>query len=256
MKRYFSLILAIAATVSAQIVPSTGNVRGPTSATDNAVARYDGTTGKLVQNSGVTIDDSGNLTVSGGTISSGVGNDLTLQQVNYGGGLTALASGQVKIAAFNGQSMRLQTQGADALTIDSNQTATFAGSVKAASEVYAEKSGAGIAGQSTGSITQFTTVNSTTYNVTTGSAKVFVVQLASGDAALCYTSYKSSTITILGTDGTIVNSSSPTSTQLGIYKSANDHVISFKTGSNALVGGYASWGFCFLGNPVISISNP
>lgn len=65
MKRYFSLILAIAATVSAQIVPSTGNVRGPTSATDNAVARYDGTTGKLIQNSGVTIDDSGNLTVSG-----------------------------------------------------------------------------------------------------------------------------------------------------------------------------------------------
>lgn len=65
MKRYFSIILAIAATVSAQIVPSTGNVRGPTSATDNAVARYDGTTGKLIQNSGVTIDDSGNLTVSG-----------------------------------------------------------------------------------------------------------------------------------------------------------------------------------------------
>lgn len=66
MKRYLSLILAIAATVSAQIVPSTGNVRGPISATDNAVARYDGTTGKLIKNSGVTIDDSGNLTVSGG----------------------------------------------------------------------------------------------------------------------------------------------------------------------------------------------
>jgi hypothetical protein len=65
MKRYFSLILAIAATVSAQIVPSTGNVRGPTSATDNAVARYDGTTGKLIQDSGVTIDDNGNLTAAG-----------------------------------------------------------------------------------------------------------------------------------------------------------------------------------------------
>ena len=79
MKRSLSLILAIAATVSAQIVPSTGNVRGPTSATDNAVARYDGTTGKLIQNSGVTIDDSGNLTVSGtgtstfaGTVTGGV----------------------------------------------------------------------------------------------------------------------------------------------------------------------------------------
>ena len=33
-------------------------VAGPASATDNAVARFDSTTGKLVQNSGVTLDDS------------------------------------------------------------------------------------------------------------------------------------------------------------------------------------------------------
>jgi hypothetical protein len=141
-----------------------------------------------------------------------------------------------------------------ALTIDDAQNATFAGSVKAASQVYAEKSGAGIAGQSVGLVTQFTTVNSTTYSVTTAAAKVFVVQLGSGDAALCYTSYKSSTITILGSDGTIVNSNSPSSTQLGIWKGANDHVIYFVTGSNALAGSYGSWGFCFLGNPVISIA--
>lgn len=35
----------------------TGDVVGPASATDNAVARFDGTTGKFVQNSAVTIDD-------------------------------------------------------------------------------------------------------------------------------------------------------------------------------------------------------
>lgn len=39
-----------------------GDVVGPTSATDNAVTRFDGTTGKLIQNSSVTIDDSGNMT--------------------------------------------------------------------------------------------------------------------------------------------------------------------------------------------------
>ena len=57
-----------------------GDVTGPASATDNAVVRFDGTTGKLVQNSVVTIADStgdvagvgaltasGNLTLSGGT---------------------------------------------------------------------------------------------------------------------------------------------------------------------------------------------
>lgn len=39
-----------------------GDVVGPASATDNAVARFDATTGKLIQNSGVTIDDSSFMT--------------------------------------------------------------------------------------------------------------------------------------------------------------------------------------------------
>jgi hypothetical protein len=39
----------------------TGDVVGPASATDNAVVRYDSTTGKLVQNSTVTISDTGAL---------------------------------------------------------------------------------------------------------------------------------------------------------------------------------------------------
>ena len=38
-----------------------GNVTGPDIATDNAVARFDSTTGKVIQNSGVTIDDSGHV---------------------------------------------------------------------------------------------------------------------------------------------------------------------------------------------------
>jgi len=42
-----------------------GDVVGPASATDNAITRFDLTTGKLVQNSGVTIDDSNNLTLPG-----------------------------------------------------------------------------------------------------------------------------------------------------------------------------------------------
>lgn len=38
-----------------------GDVVGPASATDNAIARFDATTGKLIQNSGLTIDDGGKL---------------------------------------------------------------------------------------------------------------------------------------------------------------------------------------------------
>ena len=36
-------------------------VKGPSSSTDNAIARFDGTGGKTLQNSSVTIDDSGNV---------------------------------------------------------------------------------------------------------------------------------------------------------------------------------------------------
>ena len=39
----------------------TGDVTGPALSTDNAIARYDLATGKIIQNSGVTIDDSNNI---------------------------------------------------------------------------------------------------------------------------------------------------------------------------------------------------
>jgi hypothetical protein len=42
----------------------TGDVAGPATATDNAIARFDTTTGKLIQNSGVTIDDTGFMTIT------------------------------------------------------------------------------------------------------------------------------------------------------------------------------------------------
>ena len=39
-------------------------VVGPASATDNAIARYDGTTGKLIQNSGASVQDDGRVTAA------------------------------------------------------------------------------------------------------------------------------------------------------------------------------------------------
>ena len=45
------------------VVPSgAGDVVGPAASTDNALARFDATTGKLLQNSGVIVDDSNNVT--------------------------------------------------------------------------------------------------------------------------------------------------------------------------------------------------
>lgn len=53
-------------------VAAGGDVVGPASATDNAVARFDGTTGKLIQNSAVTIAD------TSGDITAGKYNGLTI----------------------------------------------------------------------------------------------------------------------------------------------------------------------------------
>ena len=49
-------------------------VKGPASSTDNAIVRFDGTTGKLVQNSTCTIDDTGNVLIVGNSSSTiGIG---------------------------------------------------------------------------------------------------------------------------------------------------------------------------------------
>lgn len=55
------------------VAAGAGDVVGPGSATDNAVCRYDTTTGKVIQNSGVTIDDSANIATAGSILSSGTG---------------------------------------------------------------------------------------------------------------------------------------------------------------------------------------
>ena len=47
------------------VLDTTANVVGPGSSTDNAIPRFDGTTGKTIQNSGVTIDDSDNIATTG-----------------------------------------------------------------------------------------------------------------------------------------------------------------------------------------------
>ena len=54
-------------TITIAATGGTGDVVGPSSATDNAVTRYDGTTGKLIQNSNAILDDTGNLTLNNTT---------------------------------------------------------------------------------------------------------------------------------------------------------------------------------------------
>jgi hypothetical protein len=51
--------------VTATAVGGSGDVTGPSSSTNNNLVRFDGTTGKLVQDSDIIVDDSGNLETPG-----------------------------------------------------------------------------------------------------------------------------------------------------------------------------------------------
>jgi len=75
-----------------------GDLVGPASSTDNAIVRYDSTTGKLVQNSGVTIDDTGLITIAGGANIAEQGTGglvITASGSNQGISLTASGGGQI-----------------------------------------------------------------------------------------------------------------------------------------------------------------
>lgn len=92
-----------------------GDVSGPGSSTDNAIARWDGATGTLIQNSGVILDDSNNIT---GVNDLTVGNDLSVTNdvfvtsgdvavgvvsatatVHIAGGVTSVGGAPLKIDA-------------------------------------------------------------------------------------------------------------------------------------------------------------
>jgi hypothetical protein len=83
------------------ITPGTGDVVGPASATDEAIARYDGTTGKLIQGSVVTINNAGAFqniqSLNGSTLPASPGTLITTSDianmVEVGDPLTDLSSG-------------------------------------------------------------------------------------------------------------------------------------------------------------------
>ncbi|HTV71186.1 MAG TPA: collagen-like protein [Rhizobiaceae bacterium] len=74
----------------------TGDVVGPGSATDNAVARFDATTGKLIQNSTVTISDTGLVAGASNLPRSDTSNGFTAaQQAQLRANTSAALKGQI-----------------------------------------------------------------------------------------------------------------------------------------------------------------
>jgi len=86
-----------------------GDVVGPASSTDNAVARFDTTTGKLLQNSVVTIGDTG-ATTGVTTFSASTSVTTPIVQASNSGGLALKNSGgttQMSVGAGGGDNMSI-----------------------------------------------------------------------------------------------------------------------------------------------------
>jgi hypothetical protein len=102
---------------------ASGDVVGPASATDNALARFDLTTGKLIQNSVGILSDAGVLTGLTGLTSSG---NITL---------SALTSGRVPYASTGGLLVDSANLLFDGTTLTAN-TLNTTGTANFASNVY------------------------------------------------------------------------------------------------------------------------
>ena len=77
-----------------------GDVVGPASSTDNTVARFNSTTGKLLQGSGVTIDDSNNVGAASLTLTT----DLAVSHGGTGASDAAGARSNISAAALGANS--------------------------------------------------------------------------------------------------------------------------------------------------------
>lgn len=75
-------------------------VTGPSSATDNAVARFDGTTGKLVQNALVTIEDTGNVALP--ALATVDGRDVSVDGAQLDTNTSAITTLQANARGFRG----------------------------------------------------------------------------------------------------------------------------------------------------------
>lgn len=76
------------------VLPSGDAVSGPSTSTDNAIARFDGTTGEVIQNSSATLDDNGNITTTGGLI-LGSYFKRSIRIVTSAGNITGLSTDNV-----------------------------------------------------------------------------------------------------------------------------------------------------------------
>lgn len=162
---------------------SGGDVMGPTSAANNRVVRFDGTTGKLIQNSVVSITDTGNMSGVGTLSASGVATlsaGAVIQGLTVGLGAGAVSTNTVVgLNAFQSNTTGDSTVANGYLALSANQTGNFNTAVGAYS-IGSNISGQGNTAIGYSSLANVTGSNNTAVgpsagqSVTTGSNNVII----------------------------------------------------------------------------------
>ena len=109
-------VLATDGTNATWTTNGSGDVVGPASATNNAVSRFDSTTGKLIKNSGVIVDDNSNITAN--SVFEGFSNTAASGTQIV---LTAASVPSYVITGSGGQTIKLP----DATTLPNGTTFAF-----------------------------------------------------------------------------------------------------------------------------------
>ena len=133
----------------------TGDVTGPGTATDNSIARFDGTTGKLIQNSSLQLSDSGAFTQNMNFTRSGSKLFFTLQRdLNSIGSIAELSFSGMN--ANNASHQYAEVLGGISSPLVGNEDGILAFSVSVA-----------------GSMTEFVTMNGDTNETTMAKYTIF-----------------------------------------------------------------------------------
>ena len=179
---------------------ASGDVYGPASATDNAVARFDLTTGKIIQNSVVTIADTTGNMAGVGTLSSGAitSSSLTSSRVLYAG-----TSGLIQDSAnmtFNGTTFVL----ANDATIN-GQTVGKGGSAVATNTAHGTSALSANTSGNNNTAIGYQTLNAAltaSSNVAIGSQALLVNTAGNGDVAIGQLALAATTVGALVAVGT------------------------------------------------------
>lgn len=247
-------LLISGTTLSASGGAGSGDVVGPASATDNAIVRFDLTGGKLIQNSGITIDDSNNMSgtvamtfATAGVIQTGVSaaDAIVFKARDVdGASYTTFAT----LTANNTPTFDLSsavTAGGSLLATAAKDLSFFAATTSAQlAGVISNETGSGLLVFATSpalttpslGVATATSINGLTITSSTGTLTITNAKVVSVSNTLTFTGTDSSSVAF-GGGGTVAYTANNLSVFAATSSSQLAGVLSDETGSGLVVFG-------------------